>query len=165
MNIIVQYKAAIETTKLDLKVEMDVRRSLFEDELRLKSKELGKKGDGSYTGMPVTFCVYVGLNVTDVTSMSPPLPLLDADARLIPPGNDTPCLSTHGGVAKLFILALNCHDNNMAGVFVISYTQHGSLLVILGGNDEGRRTTIRWAFDRGGDTTPKLLLSTLFVVL
>ncbi|XP_042012757.1 uncharacterized protein LOC121761210 [Salvia splendens] len=157
-------EAGLDMKKQDSQEEMEDKRRLFEDELKLKADELGKTGD-AHSGSQALVCVYVDLNVSNVTSMNPRLPSLAADARLIPPGNDTLCLSIHGGVAKLFIFALNCHDNNMAGVSTISYTQHGSLLVILGGNDEGRRTTILWAFDPGGDTSPELLLSTLFVVL
>ncbi|XP_042023052.1 uncharacterized protein LOC121770381 [Salvia splendens] len=37
------------------------------DELRLKSKEVGKKGDGSYTSLPVMACVCMDWNVGEVT--------------------------------------------------------------------------------------------------
>ncbi|XP_042005628.1 extensin-like [Salvia splendens] len=89
-NIIVEYKTAGETTKSDLKVKMEVRRSLFEEEPRLKSKQLGKKGGGSYVGLPMIAYVHMDLNVGDVTSMNHRPTSLDA--RLIPPRNATSCL-------------------------------------------------------------------------
>ena len=42
------------------------------------------------------------LNVTDITRMNPRLTSLDADARLIPPRNNKPCLTD-----ALFICTIN----------------------------------------------------------
>ena len=50
-----------------------------------------KKGHGAYTGLPAIACV------GDVPSMNLRSTSLDTDARLIPPRNDTPYLSTLGG--------------------------------------------------------------------
>ncbi|KAL1541652.1 hypothetical protein AAHA92_25848 [Salvia divinorum] len=95
--------------------------------------------------------IYVDLKVGDVTSISHRSTTIATDTRLIPPRNDTPCLSILGRGDKPLVLAVNYHNHI------------GSPLVNFYGVDEGRRSTILCAFDPGGDTSPKLLFSTIFV--
>ena len=123
---------------------------MFEDELKLKAEELGKIGD-AHSGSHALACVYVDLNVSDAPLLNLQSTSLDTDARLIPPRNDTPCLSILRDMDKLFILAWNFADNI------------GSPLLIFYRGDKGRRLAVRCVFDPGGHASPKLLLSTLFV--
>ncbi|XP_047961695.1 uncharacterized protein LOC125206488 [Salvia hispanica] len=86
-NLVDDNKSGFDMKKQDSQVELEEKRRLFEDVLKLQAEELGKTGD-AHTGSQGLACVYVDLNVSDVPNMTPRLPLLNADARLIPPRNN-----------------------------------------------------------------------------
>ncbi|XP_047942863.1 uncharacterized protein LOC125189651 [Salvia hispanica] len=83
----------------------------------------------------------------DVARMNHRSTLLNGDARLIPPRNDTLYLNVLGRVDKLSILVPN-FDNHI-----------GPPLMIFDRDEEGRRFPIRCAFDPGGNSSPNLLCS------
>ena len=75
---------------------------------------LKEDGDGSVGEVKkVIACVYVVWHVGDVTSINHRSTFLDADARLIPPGNDMQCLGIQGCIDKLPVLTLNSHKHNL----------------------------------------------------
>ena len=99
-----------------------------------------------------------------VASMTQRSTSLDDDARLIPPRINTSCLSILECVDMLPIVTLEYHDHSAASKSAMTRIQPSPPLVILDADDEGRHTIIWRVFDLGGDTSPKLLFSTLIVV-